>query len=313
MTEWSAIRERYLGQKSDKALLPDVRLPVLPKAVMDFCRKADDPNADLRDLGRIIETDAGLTCQLLRQVNCATFGLRQKANTAHQAVMALGIRRTKLHLITVATQNALPVRQLKLLNLATFWNTNLERAIFARRIAKLMRVDEEIVFAAALLQDFLLPVLTNELYTQYLEFIRRQETGDCSLVHFEQQVFGWNHAEAGARVMFDWGFPDELICCVLLHHHGLSILVDQDLSRSPAACVAIAGLIPDFLKQDPDGLPQLAKLSEIWRVFDVFELADQIYDEFKDQAHDALNFFPLKDRCQKYKQALACQASLAQG
>ena len=74
--------------------------------------------------------------------------------------MALGIRRTKLTLITVATQNALPVRQLKLLNLATFWNTNLERAIFARRIARLMRVDEELVFAASLLQDFLLPVLT---------------------------------------------------------------------------------------------------------------------------------------------------------
>ncbi len=153
----------------------------------------------------------------------------------------------------------------------------------------------------------------NELYTQHLEFIRRQESGDCSLVHFEQQVFGWNHAEAGARVMFDWGFPDDLICCVLLHHHGLSILVDQDLSRSPAACVAIAGLTPDVLKQDPDGLPQLAKLSEIWRVFDVFELADQIYDEFKDQAHEALNFIPFKDRCQKYKQVLACQASAGPG
>ncbi len=311
VTDWSAIRESFLGQKSSKALLPNVRLPVLPKAVMDFCQKSEDPNCDLRELGRIIESDSGLTCELLRIANGVSNGLKQRAVTGHQAVMALGVRRTKLHLVTSAAQNALPVRQLKLLNLSTFWNTNLERAIFARRVARLMHVDEELAFAAALLQDFLLPVLTNELYSQYLEFIKRQEQGDCSLTHFEQQVFGWNHAEAGARVMFDWGFPDELICCVLLHHHGLSLLADGTLSRTAAAAVAIAGLMPDFLKQVPDGLPQLVKLTEIWRVFNVYDVANDMHDEFKAQAHEAGSFIPFKDRCQKFRNALAKRAALA--
>lgn len=304
MTDWSAIREKYLGAKSDKALLPNVSLPVLPKAVMDFCQKSENPNADLRELGAIIEKDSGLTCNLLKSVNGVANGLRQRACTAHQAVMALGVRRTKLHLVTLATQNAMPVRKLKMLNLSTFWNTNLERGLFARRVARLMKVDEELAFSAALLQDFLLPVLTNELYSQYMEFSRRQEATRCSLPHFEQQVFGWNHAEAGARVMFDWGFPDELICCVLFHHHGLSILADRELSRTPAAAVAIAGLVPDFLRQDPDGLPQLAKLTEIWQIFNVFDVAEQLYDEFKQQAHDASNYLPFKDHCKKYQKTL---------
>lgn len=310
VTDWSAIRESYLGHKSAKALLPNVRLPVLPKAVTDFCQKSNNPDCDLRELGRIIESDAGLTCELLRFVNGAANGLRQRATTGHQAVMALGVRRTKIHLVTVATQNAMPIRQLKLLNLATFWNTNLERAIFARQVARLMRVDEELAFAAALLQDFLLPVLTNELYSKYLEFVKRQEQGDCSLMHFEQQVFGWNHAEAGARVMFDWGFPDELVCCVLVHHHGLPILTNNALSRTSAAAVAIAGLVPDFLKQVPDGLSQLVKLSEIWRIFNVYDVANQIHDEFKAQAHEGANFIPFKDRCQKFRAALAKAAAL---
>lgn len=311
VTDWTAIRESYLGNKSAKALLPNVRLPVLPKAVMNFCQKSEDPNCDLRELGRIIESDSGLTCELLRFVNGVSNGLKQRAVTGHQAVMALGVRRTKLHLITSATQNAMPVRQLKLINLATFWNTNLERAIFARRVARLMRVDEELAFAAALLQDFLLPVLTNELYSQYLEFIKRQDQGDCSLTHFEQQVFGWNHAEAGARVMLDWCFPDELICCVMFHHHGLSMLADGALSRTSAAAVSIGGLLPDFLKQVPDGLPQLVKLTEIWRVFNVYDIADEMHDEFKAQAHEASNFIPLKDRCQKFRTALAKRGALA--
>ena len=297
MADWSRIRASILGETSPKYLLPDVRLPVLPRAVSEFSEKAEDPDCSIRELAAVVETDSGLTCQVLKNVNASANGLKHRVSTVQHAITSLGIKRTKLFLITAALQTALPVRQLKLINLATFWNTNLERAYLAKRFARLLKADEELAFSAALLQDFLLPVLTNQLDAQYVEFLRQQESEPCDLIHFEQQALGWNHAEAGARVMFDWKFPDELICCVLFHHHGLPMLAEPELGKSAAAAVALAGLMPDAVRQCPEGLSHLTKLSDMWSAFDLLEVAEEIFEATHAQMHQADSHIPFRDRC----------------
>ena len=46
---------------------PEVKLPMLPRALMEFTQLAKDPNADVRELSRIIATDSGLSTALLRR------------------------------------------------------------------------------------------------------------------------------------------------------------------------------------------------------------------------------------------------------
>ena len=299
MVDWSEKREAMFGKTSEPNLLPDIKLPVLPQALIEFSQLADDPYCEIRNLAAIVESDTGLTCQLLRAVNASVNGLRHKISSAHHAIATLGIRRTKLQLITVALQNSLPVKQLKLINLATFWNANLERAIFAKQIARLLNADEHLAFSAALLCDFLLPVLTNNRDERYLEFLNPSSIDSSDLCRFEQQTFGCDHAETAARVMFDWGFPDDLICCVMLHHHGLQILTDPDFGQSAAAAVALASLIPDPLKQSSDGMEQLQNLSNIWNAFDLGQFAEVVHEEYQPQARDSANHIPLRDHVRK--------------
>ena len=303
MVDWTQLRASMLGDVSNKNLLPEVKLPVLPKAVSEFSQKAENPDVDIKLLARIVESDSGLTCQLLRNVNAAANSMRHRIASAQHAIASLGVRRTKLFLITAALQQALPVRQLKVINLAAFWNTNLERAFLAKRIAELLKADSDLAFAASMLQDFLVPVLTNELDQHYLQYLKQQQSAPVELAHFEQQVFGWNHAEAGARVMFDLQFPDDLVCCVLLHHHGLPILADKDLGRTAATAVALAALMPDSLRQVPDGVEQLGKLDEIWKVFNLRKIADEVFEAHSEQALDAVNYIPFRDHCQQYFRA----------
>ena len=67
MTDWTAIRRAYLPEM-DASLLPsDAELPIFPRVVTDFMRKADDPNSDLRQVAQIIETDTNLTCELFAE------------------------------------------------------------------------------------------------------------------------------------------------------------------------------------------------------------------------------------------------------
>ena len=299
MVDWAQKRQEVLGEAPDQSLLPDIKLPVLPKAVTEFSAKAEDPDCDVATLATIVESDTGLTCELLRTVNASANSLSHRIASARHAIATLGIRRTKLHLLTAAVQNSLPARGLKLVNLATYWNANLERAILARKLAKLLKADEDLAFSTGLLVDFLLPTLTNERDGEYLNFLKEQDANPANLIELERQLFGWDHAEAAARVMFSWGFPDDLICCVLYHHHGLSILADRELRHSAAAAVALASLMPDPLRQAAGGMNHLQKLGEIWNAFDLQKFADAVYAEYAPHARESASYIPFYEHARK--------------
>jgi len=307
MTDWTKIRRDLIGEGKQSPLPPEIKLPMLPKAVMEFSEKAENPNATPKDLSRIIETDAGISCELLRMVNSSSFALRRKVSTIQQTITLLGIRSTKLFLITTGLKQAMSNSDSKLINLPNFWSTNLERALAARKIASLMKVDSDIAFSAAMLQDFLLPILSKELFDYYLQFSINQNSNPYLLIDFEYQHFNWDHCAAAANVMLDWSFPDELICAVFLHHKGLKLLTDPELGKTPAAAVAVASLIPDPMKQDPNGLNQLLTLNEAWPELGLFELADQIDCELREDSTAPQNYLSLKNRLEKHAALIACE------
>jgi len=80
--------------------------------------------------------------------------------------------------------------------------------------------------------------------------------------------------------MLGWDFPDNLICCVLLHHHGLKLLRDKRLQKSAVAAVALSGLLPDTMDQEINGLDQLIRLDEAWPEFDLMTLAKRVDERF---------------------------------
>lgn len=297
--DWGAIRQARFGDRNHQALPKQILLPVLPKGLTEFLRKADDPEVSPAALAETIENDAALTCELLKHANSSQFGLRRKASSAQQALSLLGVRQTKLLLITAGTRMATASRQSRLINLRNFWNANLERALFAREIAVLLKADPDVAFAAGMLQDFLLPALTNELLPDYTRFLDMQARNATDLSQFERQTFGWTHAQAGASMMSDWGFPDELVCCILVHHEGLPVLCDTTLGRTAAAAVAISSLVPDALRQVPGGLEQLVKLAELWPSFDLERTARSVDEQFRSAAQGQPHDFSLLHRLER--------------
>ena len=163
-----------------------------------------------------------------------------------------------------------------------------------------MNVDTDVAFSAAMLQDFLLPILSKEMFDHYLQFTINQDSAPCPLNEYEMKHFNWNHSAAAANVMFDWSFPDDLICAVYLHHHGLKLLTDSELGQTTASAVAVASLIPDPLRQDPNGLNQLLTLNDAWPEFKLFDFAEQIDQELREESTAASNYLSLKNRLEKH-------------
>lgn len=293
--DWAAVRTEGLSNFSLSVMPPTLSLPALPHAVTTFLKRSADESVPLDELARIVETDGGLTVELLKRVNSASSGISVRVKSISQALALLGRRPTRMFLTTVGTEAAIRARKSKLINQNSFWNVSLQRALFAREVARLLKTDLDTAFAGGLLQDFLLPILSNELFDIYLEFVGQGNTAPEALAQFEQAKFEWDHAMAGACLAFQWNLPDELVCCLLYHHAGLRILSHPKLGRSAVAAVALTALIPDPLHTH-HGMDQLVKLEKIWPDFNLEILAATVDRQQEEVAVGVRNDFPLSRR-----------------
>lgn len=303
--DWSELRNSILADNSDSMLPPSIKLPSLPKALMDF-RKQAQADANTDTLSQIISSDVGMSAELLKMVNASSNGLRNRVTSVKQALVLLGIRPTLLHLTTIGMKQMMKSSSSKLINFAKFWNTNLERSLFAKRIADLLGADKDLAYTACMLQDFILPVITNQLTEKYLEFLENRKDFQ-GLAEFEQKELGWDHSQAAAQIMYAWEFPDELICCVYFHHFGLALLKHESLQHTAAAAVAVASLLPDAMMQVTDGIQQLTTLEESWEAFDLLEIATDVDEEFKEISNSSRNHFSLLRSLQNA--AKACETA----
>lgn len=306
---WSQIVERELQSFTLEALPPNINLPALPHAVTAYLERCDDPDATPLELGKIIETDTGLSTEMLRYINSSVMGLRHKAKNVQQAIALLGQKQCKTFVVTTGMQAAVMAKKSKLLNQQEFWNTCLQKAVFAREIAKLLQTDADLAFAGGMLQDYLLPVVTNDLFDDYITFIDNRQSMPESICEFEQKVFGWNHSFAGACLARRWNLPSEIVACILLHHRGLNIMTDPELNRTPAAAIALSSLLPCQLRQNQHGLEQLYLLDQKWPAFNIPQLVETVDQQIAELNLGVKNDFPLNRRCktilERYKTAAA--------
>lgn len=295
--DWAVVRERMLGKRDPRHMPPWVKLPGLPNSLMECVRKANDPEIGIKELGKILERDAGLSGQLLRHVNSAASGFSHACSTPGEAMTRLGIRGSVLYLLTEGMKHVMKSSRSKVLHVPSFWCENLERGLFARHIARLLGADEEMAYAGGLLCDCLLPVLTNQASKSYLRFLGADD--GKRVVDFEDVEFGWDHALATALIFHGWQFDAELVCCVGLHHKGETLLTVPDLRNTSATAVAIATLLPEQLRQEPGCGRRLQKIAETLPGFDLLEIAEQVDQEFREAAPEADNPRPLLGRLKK--------------
>src|SRR5690606_12063324 len=110
----------------------------------------------------------------------------------------------------------------------------------SREIGIKMGVNPTLAYTAAMLQDIMLPILTDQHQVDYHQYLHQGAYE--SLVAFERERFGWTHAEVAAKTLLMWGFSDTLALAVLQHHDSPEqLLVDSDEvpTAFPVACSAL--------------------------------------------------------------------------
>ncbi len=231
-------------------ILAGAQLPALPQSAIRLLELSQDPTNGPPEFAVPIESDPGLTGQVLRFVNSSYFGFSREISSVKLAITLVGIRTIKNFALWSAVFSLMPNPRCGPFDLKSLWQDSLRRALFTRAVAKLMGIKEpEEPFAAALLQDMAVPLLAKELPDLYVKLLEARSDGKIRLSMVESRVFGWTHAEASGIMARHWNLPEGFAALVESHAQIEDCLACRDTEPGKLA-VALSALLPAVVDTD---------------------------------------------------------------
>ena len=269
-----------------KKILAGAQLPALPQSAIRLLELSQDPANGPVEFAAPIESDPGLTGQVLRFVNSSYFGFSREISTVKMAIVLVGVRTIKNFALWSAVFSLMPNPKCGPFDLKSLWQDSLRRALFARSMAKQLGMkDAEEPFAAALLQDMAVPLLAKEVPEVYVKLLEARQGGKVRLSLLEEKQFGCTHAEAAGIMARQWNLPDQF--AVLVENHAmierLAAAPEPDRAR---LAVALSALLPSAV--DPSW-PECSRLEEYYAkvspegsppVADLLASVDREFSEF---------------------------------
>jgi HD-like signal output (HDOD) protein len=226
-----------------ETLLAGAQLPALPQSAIRLLQLSQDPENGPAEFAVPIESDPGLTGQVLKFVNSSYFGFAREISSIKLAITLVGIRTIKNFALWSAVFSLMPNPKCGPFDLKSLWQDSLRRGLFARAMGCLLgQVDSEDLFAAALLQDMAVPLLAKELPDEYDKLFQARHGGQTRLSELEKERFGWTHAEAASLLARRWSLPEEFADLIECHTKFEELLATG--ATPGQAAVSLSALLP---------------------------------------------------------------------
>ncbi len=193
-------------------------LPVLPQAVSQVMRLADDPNSSQKDLEKAFERDPAITAKILKVANSAYYGGTQ-VPTIGRAISFLGMTTIRSLVVGVAFQQVLGNRtEVRGFDKLGYWRHSLATAVSSRILGKLtMPAKSEELYCAGMMHDIGLLILERFLPKELEEAIDLSTKSGRPLLECEKKFMDFDHLEVGSLLTEKWGLSD-LIIQAIRHH-----------------------------------------------------------------------------------------------
>lgn len=221
-------------------------LPSFPQVVTKLFQATRDDTASLKDFSKILETDPGLSAQILRIVNSAMYNTTgDKITTVSDAVVMLGLEEIKKQALGVAIfKHMFKDGCTQEFDRLLFWRHCLAVAVLSGELSKKTGyINPEEAYTAGLLHDVGKIFMDRHGRKDFGEFIRSLSTSADLVIEHEREHFSLGHDDIGAYFCAQWALPDKLTAAVKYHHQPFHHL---DLPARDKALIAIVSLA-DFI------------------------------------------------------------------
>jgi HD-like signal output (HDOD) protein len=178
-------------------------LPTLPEVALRVRETAEDPNASIQDLTKVIGNDAALTARIIKVVNSPLLRTNKEITDLQMAISRLGINYTSnlatglaMEQMFQATSDVVDRKMREV------WNKSTEIAgichVLCRHYTRLM--PDQATLAGLVHQIGVLPILT------YAEDHNELLADSISLNHVIERI----HPLIGDRILRAWEFPEPI-------------------------------------------------------------------------------------------------------
>ena len=197
------------------------QIPTIGAVASEVLRLVNDPGADSRSVGRVVQRDPALTARVLRLANSPYYGARARVATVERAVSLLGLTEIRNIALSVSVMAGFSACfGGRSFDWERFWEHSSGCALIAQGISRVLRmpsIGEE--YAAGLLHDvgkILFGHHFPEEFTRALEIAAEE---GITMEEAEERVFGANHASLGDWLASQWNFPTAIREAIAHHHH----------------------------------------------------------------------------------------------
>lgn len=219
-----------------------LRLPPFPKVAVRVLQLVTNENVQLHELCDLVSSDAAFASEVLTVANSALYAPRYPARSILQAIAVLGADTLQGMCITVGVRAYLG-KQMNQPAMRALWRHSLACGMIAQKLAAGGLVDEYTAYTAGILHDIGRIALTVIQPKDYAALLESHSGPAGSILESERGLFGWDHCEAGQRLLAGWKLPAEFEEVVLGHHTprrtdgawGLSELVKMSCAIADTA------------------------------------------------------------------------------
>lgn len=222
------------------------KISPLPATAQRAVVLLDDPGADLDKVGEILALDPALTATLLKVVNSAFYGMRDKITSVTKALVVMGIKKIRQLVIAAAVMQKF--QSVPAAFSQKYWENSLRSAEWSKEIAEFRRMEEpDELFVCGLLHNIGQLVIM-QYFRQQQNMVDEMVAGGKKPVDAERALLGGTHADIGGFMFNLWQMPKGTIQATMFHHHDLQLLLNSpNLTES----VYIVHMASDICELNP--------------------------------------------------------------
>jgi diguanylate cyclase (GGDEF)-like protein len=198
-------------------LKDDVRLPSPPAIAARILEIVKREDFTFRQLAAIIQSDPALAARILRLANSGFYSLPKKVSNIDTAVAVLGLNTLKNIALSFIISEAFDDTRGRF-DFDRFWRRSITAAVAGELIATAVHFKNDETFISTLLQDIGVAAMFVCRGEEYVKVLEDKALTGLPISKVERQAFGFDHQEAGAWLLQNWGLPESVYLPIRYHH-----------------------------------------------------------------------------------------------
>ena len=279
--------EQQVLQKLDR--IKDI--PTLPTIVFELNKYLRDPDTSIKTVCDTIEKDQAITLKILKLVNSAFYGFKQKISDLRNAVVLLGYNAVRNAIVSLSVINSFPKRvKLMDFDISQFWKHSLAVAVTSKNIAQLSKKESpDNCFVGGLLHDVGKVILAQYFPNLFETVWTTLQEEHLSFYESERKKLPIDHTIIGAHLAAKWQLPQGLVDAIRWHHE----FQPESKSANFVQNIYLANFLVNSYDYDPELRIDLSQLHpEVAKfMLDMMEDVGDWYSGLTDEIEASYQFF----------------------